>query len=701
MSQPLYTNKLINEKSPYLLLYAHTPVNWYPWGSEAFDLAKSQDKPIFLSIGCAHSRGCRVMLQESFVNPEVAAMLNEYFVNVKIDKEELPHVAHLYFDLAQLLSVSGEGQSISSWPLNVFLTPDLLPFFSVNYLSAEEKLGMPSFSQMIEKLYAMWKDCEEREVLVRQAHKVMEIASFIEKCFKKELLEEQVLLQTVSAIYHDIDPHYGGIKSFPKTPPYLLIQFLLRYSIEYQDSRSLFFVDRSLQMMARGGIFDHLGGGFYCYTIDDKWLIPCFEKQLIDNAFLLLDYLDAGVCLKNPQYLEIAKQILHYMLSALYYPDVGAFYTSEHGESWGASGKCLAWSGEEIREILGERADLFCEYYGISREGFCNGKNILHIPDHINLEEIAEKYHCSVEEFFEILDCLKDKLRLHRETKLQLFKDDQCLAFHNGWMIHALVIAGRTLGENHYISIAMKCGEFIRNHLCVKTTLLRRWREGEAKYSAGLEDYGAVILGFLSLYEVGCGAKWLVYAEELMKEVLIFFRSESGGFYTTDGRDSYLLFQQESLSDGESISGSALICQTLIKLHMLTEKKHYLTYAEDTLQLAQARWHTHKFSSMGSLIAAQTYFSRNHKKILISLAHEEDRRIILSYFAGRFLPYVSLVWMKQGERELLERLLPEHEHSLIPKEGQKLSIVCVIEPEVGRKFSNLEDFYNYLKEYTL
>ncbi|WP_348663862.1 thioredoxin domain-containing protein [Chlamydia vaughanii] len=697
MSQPLYTNKLIKEKSPYLLLYAHTPVNWYPWGDEAFDLAIAEDKPIFLSIGCAHSRWCQVMLQESFANPEVAAMLNEHFINIKVDKEELPHVANLYFDLAQMLSISGEHQSSPSWPLNVFLTPDLLPFFSVNYLSAEGKLGMPSFSQTIEKLNFMWEDHEEREVLVQQAHKVIEIASFIENCSKKELLEESTIAQTVTALYHDIDPHYGGVKAFPKTPPALLSQFLLRYGVEYQDNRSLFFVDRSLQMMANGGIFDHLGGGFYCYTIDDKWLIPCFEKRLIDNSLLLLDYLDAWVCTKKPRYRSVALQTLNYLLSELYNSEVGAFYTSEHGEYWGVSeGRYYTWSGEEVREVLGENAEMFCEYYGISREGFCNGRNILHISNHMDIEEIAEKYNCSEEEFEEVIDRLREKLRVHRDSKTQPFKDDQSLTFHNGWMVHTLAYAGKILGSAQYIHIAEKCGEFIRNHLCKNTTLLRRWREGEAKYPGGLEDYAAVILGFLALYETGCGATWLLFAEDLMKEVLVGFRSESGGFYSTNDQDDSLLFKQESLSDGDAISGNALICQALIKLHMLTEKKHYLTHAEDILQLAQARWHTHKFSSLGSLIAAQTYFSRNHQKILISLANDQDRNTVLSCFSGLFLPQVSLVWMRHEDREVLEKILPECEHSLIPKEEQTSTTIRILEPGSGRKFSSIEDFRTYL-----
>lgn len=697
MSQPLYTNKLVTEKSPYLLLHAHTPVNWYPWGEEALDLAASQDKPIFLSIGCMHSRSCRMMLEESFSSPEVAHILNEHFISIKVDKEELPHLVDLYMDLTQMLSVTGEESSFPVWPLNVFLTPDLLPFFSVNYLGAESRLGMPSFHSMVEKVSMMWEDKEERELFVQQAHKVIDVASVIEKCSRKECLEEETVKRTVEAIYQDVDPLYGGVKAFPKVPPALLLHFLLRYSVECQDSRGFFFVDRSLQRMYQGGVFDHLEGGFYVCTVDDRWLIPCFEKRVTDNALLLLDYLDGWACLDRPEYLFVAKHILHYVLSELYDPQIGAFYSSEHSGGFGglSEGGYPTWSAEEIRHILGSRGEAFCAYYGVSQEGFCGGRNILHIPEGIEIAYLVERYgYHSLEEFYMDMHSAREQLRAHAHR--QSVKEDLVISLHNGLMLYSLVYAGRILGEPNYFMIAERCGEFIQNHLR-KEYLLRRWRDHEAKYFGGLEDYAAVILGYLSLYEVGCGVDWLLYAEELMKEVITFFHSDSGGFYSTDDRDDTLLFKQESLSDNETISGNALLCLGLIKLHMLTEKQPYLTHVEDVLQLAQARWHTHKFSSIGTLLVAQSYFSREHRKIFISLHREEDRQIILSYFTKRFLPHTSFVWLRRQEQEKAKQILPEHQHCLFPREEQSSSIIYVLEPGIGRKFTNLEDFGTYIQ----
>ncbi|SPN74160.1 Protein of unknown function, DUF255 [Chlamydia serpentis] len=697
MPEPLYTNKLITEKSPYLLLYAHTPVNWYPWGTEAFHIAAVENKPIFLSIGCKHSRWCQVMLQESYTNPEIAAMLNEYFVNVKVDKEELPYVAKLYSDLAQMLSVSADHQESTSWPLNVFLTPDLIPFFSINYLGNEGKLGLPSFAQMIDKLHFMWDDVEEREALIEQATKVIEIASFLEGCVRKEVIEESSLKRTVEALYQDIDPHYGGVKAFPKRLPGLLLQFFLRYGVEHQESRGLFFVDRSLSMLALGGIRDHIGGGFYSYTIDDKWQIPAFEQRLIDNALMALNYLEAWTCIRKEEYRVIGKRVLSYILSELYDPKVGAFYSSEQAENWGSGGQNFyTWSGEEIISALGKDAEIFCDYYAISREGFFNGRNILHIPVDMDIEELAEKHNCSKEAIEAVIDRSRAVLKTIREKRPHRSKDDLSLAFNNGWMIYTLVHSGRILGEPEYIDIGEKCGEFVRSSLYKHHELYRRWREGEAKYRASLEDYGALILGVLALYQSGCGSHWLGFAKELMEEVLVSFHSEGGGFYSVDGRDNTLLIKQSNLSDGEAISGNALVCQCLLSLHLITEKKDYLTYAEEILQLAQAYGHTHKFSSLGLLIAAQSYFSRKHIKVLIALGNVKDRGTILQSLSGLFLPYISLIWMTQDNRELLESILPEYQHSLIPKGNSAETVIYVLEVDQGRKFKDLESFRCYL-----
>ncbi|AAF39464.1 thioredoxin domain-containing protein [Chlamydia trachomatis] len=696
-----FTNKLISEKSPYLLLYAHTPVDWYPWSAEAFQKASAEDKPIFLSIGCTHSKWCQVMLKENYENPEVAAILNEYFICIKVDKEELPHLANLYFELSQLLSVSGEVQDSPTWPLHVFLTPNLLPFFSLGYSGFSGKTGAISFIQMLEKLHVMWEDREDREVFVQQAEKVMEVASFLEGCScKKESLKEGILKQVTEAIYRDVDAQFGGVKSFPKTLPGLLSLFLLRVGAEYQDGRAIFFVNRSLQSIANGGIFDHLAGGFFCYTIDDRWLIPCFEKRVFDNALMMLVYAEAGVYMRNPEFIITAKRVLTYLIKELLDPTTGAFYLSEYGQQWSKADidSQYTWSGEEIRSLLGDQAEMFCEYYDISREGIYNGRNILHISPYMNRKEIAERYRCSPEELQEKLEGLREKLRIYRSEKIKSFKDDQSLTFHNGWGIFSLIKTGLILGDPECFSVAEKCGDFIAKNLCKNGRLLRRWRQGEAKYSAGLEDYAAVIMGALALFEIGSGAKWLVFAEELMKEVLVSFRSETGGFYSTDGRDASLLIKKACFMDGDTVSSNALLCQCLLKLHIISGKRHYLTFAEDILQCVQGKWSKHKFSSLGSLLAAQEYFSKHHRKIFISLGNERDREQVLDCFKGIFLPHTSFVWLTAKDREILTACLPEGERGLIPSGENPVTKIYLLDKDCGRLFSSLEHFYEFLSK---
>ncbi|WP_080129405.1 thioredoxin domain-containing protein [Chlamydia suis] len=696
-----FTNKLISEKSPYLLLYAHTPVDWYPWSAEAFQKASTEDKPIFLSIGCTHSKWCQVMLKENYENPEVAAILNEYFVCIKVDKEELPHLATLYFELSQMLSVSGEVQDSPTWPLHVFLTPNLLPFFNLGYANFSGKTGAASFVQMLEKLHVMWEDREDREIFIQQAEKVVEVAAFLEVCAcKKERLEEKILKQVTDAIYRDVDAQFGGIKSFPKTLPGLLSLFLLRIGAEYQDSRAIFFVNRSLQTVANGGIFDHLAGGFFCYTIDDRWLIPCFEKRLFDNALMMLVYAEAGVYMRNPEFIVTAKRVLTYLIKELFDSETGAFYLSEYGQQWSGTNidSQYTWSGEEIRSLLGEHAEMFCEYYDVSREGICNGRNILHVSPYMNKKEMAERYQCSLEEFQEKLDGLREKLRIHRAGKFQSFKDDQSLTFQNGWGIFALIKTGLILGEPECFLVAEKCGDFISKNLCKNGRLLRRWRQGEAKYSAGLEDYAAVIMGAISLFEIGAGAKWLAFAEDLVKEVLISFRSETGGFYSTDGKDASLLIQKACFMDGDSVSSNALLCQSLLKLHIISGKRHYLTVAEEILQCTQGKWPKHKFSCLGSLLAAQEYFSNHHQKVFIALGDERDKARVWDCFKGRFLPHTSFIWLTAKDREILTTCLPEGELGLIPSSEDSTTKIYLLDKDCGRVFSSVESFDEFFSK---
>lgn len=701
MTQPFRTNKLIKEKSPYLLQYANTPVAWFPWSQEAFDLSISEDKPIFLSIGHMHSRLCAKMLTDYYENLEVVDTLNKYFVNVNVDKDELPHIAQFYQTLARMISVSQDSSSDTEWPLNLILTSEGFPFFSLPYLGNNKwSLEKQSFSKLLENLYAMWSNEEDRIILTNQSRKAFEVVAFIENSKRKELLDEAALKRAIEALYHDVDAHFGGINTFPKKIPALLLHFLFRCSVEYNDNRGLFFVDRSLTTMSHGGVFDHIGGGFYTYSIDDKWLIPCFEKYLIENASMALNYAEMWAYTGNEEFYFVSKQILSYLLSNLYEESLGSFFHSEQEEDGFFHDKHCegSWLNKEWIDTLGHDAQIFCDYYGVSREHLGKGNNILHIPFNMNLRILAEKHHMSLEEMQAILLNQKELFKQRKQDFSVTSINDLSLTCNNGWMVFVLVQIGKLFGDAAYIHIAEKTMQFIASQLTQDHHVFRRWCEGESKYLGILKDYAAVMMGALALFEAGRGARWLLYVEELAVEVLLLFRSDQGIFYSTDQRETLVLLRQTDLLDDDMISGNALLSQVFLKMYLITQKKHYLIYTENILQFSQSYWQTQKLSALGSLIAAQKYFSRNHRKIFISLANELDREQILFNLKGVFLPHTYFVWLTYQDKDLLKILLPENEHVLIPSAQQNRSKIYLLSPEQTLIFNQITTFTDYLKQ---
>lgn len=700
MTQPLYTNQLIKEKSPYLLRHAHTPVHWYPWGAEAVDLATAEDKPIFLSIGYFHSQDSTEMLNHIYVSAEVATKLNTYFVSIKVDKEELPHVASVYKNLAQVLIVTEPPVSFATWPLMLFLTPNLLPFVAMTYFDIKGPESEYKFSQILDNLHHMWNDDDERNILVKQAHKAVEVTSLIEGPKRKELLDETMLKNTVEALYHHVDALYGGVQTFPKTLHPLLLHCLFRHGVENYDSRGIFVAERSLQMMAKGGIFDHICGGFYTLAMDAQWRIPYFEKRLVDNAWMALNYAEVGVYTQNADFLSLAQQIISYILTQLYDSNTGAFFNSEQEDENGLSleNNSVTWTEKEIYDLLGAEAQIFCKYYGMSKEGIYGGKNILHIPQSMNVEELEEKCCRKGLRLQDILNTQRSILKKHKQEHARFIKDTLSLTCNNGWMVYVLVQLGKLLGEPNYINIALKTMQFIRENLVKAHCLLRRWCGGDSRYFGILKDYAAVILGSLALFEVGEGAEWLHFAESLASDVLRFFQDEQGGFYSTDTRESILLFRQMDVLDEDGLSGSALLCQALQQLYLITQNPRYLRPAEDILHIAQPYWHAHKCSSLGTLLVAQEYFSKNHRKVFVSLGCEEDKAKILQGIKGMFAPRLIMVWLTHQDQELLRTLLPSNDHCLIPAAEQMHSKIYLLEEGIGKIFLNIDDFLMYMHQ---
>src|SRR5581483_9817830 len=541
MSAPQFTNRLIKEKSPYLSQHAHNPVDWYPWGQEAFDLAKALDKPIFLSIGYATCHWCHVMEKESFQNVEVAEMMNDAFVNIKVDREELPHVDNLYMELAQALMSSSGG-----WPLNLVLTPELKPFFAATYLPPVNRRGMVGMGQFIQSIKHLWTT-EDRKHLIDQADKIVKIFERSSQPCGAVLPTEESLSNAVEILYGLVDPVYGGMKGKPKFPWGYQSCFLLQYSKVKGDSRALFCAELTLDKMLRGGIYDQIGGGFSRYAVDERWMIPHFEKMLYDNAILARTYLAGWKYLKKESYKSACEEILNYVLREMTHPQ-GGFYSAEDADSEGQEGMFYTWSFEEIHEVLSEEeAQVFCRYYGVTPQPNFEGRSVLYIP--YPLEEFAEMHGVPLEKLKTLLSQSREKLMQRRQKREHPFKDDKIIVSWNGLMIDVMSAASQALGKSEFKEAAVKAARFIKEHLWKECRLLRRWREGEGRFAAGLDDYAFLIKGLITLFEEGCGSEWLIWAIELTGVLEKEFKAPEGAFYYA-AEDQTLMVRKCEYYDG-------------------------------------------------------------------------------------------------------------------------------------------------------
>jgi uncharacterized protein len=666
MSTPQFTNRLIHEKSPYLLQHAHNPVDWYPWGQEAFDLAKQSDKPIFLSIGYATCHWCHVMEQESFANLEIAKLMNDAFVNVKIDREELPQVDSIYMDFAQALMSSAGG-----WPLNLVLTPDLKPFFAVTYLPPASRRGLIGMKQFIQQIKQLWRS-EERKQLIDQADKIVEIFEKSAKAVGGAIPEEQNLIAAIETMFEMADPVYGGLKGEPKFPMGYQSVFLLEFSRGKGDSRALFCTELTLDMMQRGGIYDQLEGGFSRYAIDERWIIPHFEKMLYDNAILARAYLDAFKYTKKEIYRTVCEETLEYILNEMSHPE-GGFYSAEDADSEGHEGMYYTWTLQEVREVLSnEETDFFCQYYGIRPEGNFEGRNVLHIA--IPIEDLAELRNLPIEEVRAILSKARAKMLKRRQVRQHPFKDDKILVSWNGLMVDAMVKAAPSLKKLQFKESAIKTANFIKTHLWKDGHLFRRWRDHEARFMGGIDDYAFLIKGLISMFEEGCGSEWLKWAIELADVLRKEFKSNEGAFYY-HLEDPTLLIRKCEYYDGAEPSGNAVHCENLLRLYQITQNEMYLNDAEDILKAAKQYMEIYPPGACYHLMALQRYLDVKAPTIVIALDEEGSlRNEVQEILSLRFLPHISIVW-KDPKDSIFPTLIPAHVDKN-PIDGQTAIYIC-------------------------
>lgn len=661
-------NRLGRELSPYLQQHADNPIDWYPWGQEAFSAARSQDKPIFLSIGYATCHWCHVMEKESFENSELADLLNEIFINIKVDREELPQVDSLYMEFAQALLGGGGG-----WPLNLVLTPELKPIFAATYLPPEAKGGQLGLKQLALRIRELWRS-PQHDFMLEQADQIVQsVAEGLIEVSSGTLQPVAILELVLELFYKMADPLFGGIQGAPKFPMGFQLNFLLRHAFLHSESRALFFVQTTLEMMHRGGIYDHLGGGFSRYAVDSEWLIPHFEKMLYDNAILVVAYTEAWRLTRHALYRGVAEDILRYLFREMRAP-TGAFYSAQDADTEGREGVFYTWGHDEILTLLGPRdGRLFCEFYGVTPRGNFEGRNVLHIP--VRLEEFATTHKIDPLALAERLAEGRTRLEEARERRVHPQKDDKIITAWNGLMIRALTEAGTAFRMPEYVAAAVQVADFIAQELWIEGKLLRCWRTKRVGMNSCVEDYAYLISGLLSLFNACGESRHLAWAIELTNILTEEFRSQDGVFYRSDGQDPDLIVRQVEMYDGAEPSGNSVQAENLLRLYQITGAHRYRQEAEGVMAAAAGFLEQHPLGGVYHCMALQRVEDVRAATLVIALnEHEELRSEIQDALSHRFAPHAEIIWRKEDDNTLFE-LIPSVK-AQVPKEGKTTLYCC-------------------------
>jgi len=592
-------NRLAHESSPYLLQHQNNPVDWYPWGEEALTRAQTEQKPIFLSIGYSACHWCHVMEHESFENDQIATLMNEHFVNIKVDREERPDLDAIYMQAVQMMTRRG------GWPMSVFLTPDLQPFYGGTYWPPVGRQGMPGFDQVLLAVSDAWT---HRRAQARE--QATEITKYLQEVTENEPsaneLDEGLLTAAEVALANSFDPVHGGFGQAPKFPHPMDLRLLLRLHARNKNPRTLQMVTHTLDKMMRGGIYDHLGGGFARYSVDERWLVPHFEKMLYDNAQLAACYIEAHQATLNHSYAQVAREICDYVLREMTDKD-GAFYSTEDADSEGHEGKFYVWTPAELEAILGkEESELFAAVYDVTPGGnFEHATSILNLPR--TIVEHARERGMNPDALEIQLRKLREKLFLAREQRIHPGKDDKVIVAWNGLMIDALSLAGAVMEQPKYLDAARHAADFLWANLRREDGhLLHTWRHGKAKLAGYLDDYTAFANGLVSLFEATGEVRYLEHAIQLMDVVLERFSDPVGGFFFTADDHEALLVRHKDLQDNAVPSGNSLAATVLLRLAKITGREDYRRAAIGTIRAGQSLIERYS-SAAGQLLLALDY----------------------------------------------------------------------------------------------
>ena len=662
-------NSLIGEKSPYLLQHVWNPVNWYPWGQEAFQKAKKEDKPIFLSIGYATCHWCHVMAHESFEDEEVARFLNSHFISIKVDREERPDIDKIYMSVCQ--AMTGRG----GWPLSIFMTPEGTPFFAGTYFPKLNRMGMTGLMDILNQIAVMWQ--KDRARILEAGD---EITSAI-KAHDSGKSGPVVRLDTLKTGYEQLagtyDPKWGGFGTEPKFPTPHHLTFLLRWYKRSSDPNALKMVEKTLDGMRRGGIFDHIGFGFHRYSVDERWLVPHFEKMLYDQAMLTMAYIEAYQVTGKAKFGQVAREIFTYVLRDMTDPE-GGFYCAEDADSEGREGLFYVWTPEEIKERLGDvSGDSFCRFYDITEQGnFEEGKSIPHMP--LSLQAFAQREGMDPAKLDTVLKDARRRLFDIRKKRVHPLKDDKILTSWNGLMIAAFAKGYQVFGDQVYADAAVKAVDFIMKNL--RTTdgrLLRRYRKGEAAYPGYLDDYAFLVWGLIELYEATFDVSCLEETIALNQAMLdIFWDKQGGGLYFTGKGNEILITRSKEIYDGALPSGNSVAALNFLRLGRITGNPGLEQKAEQLTGAFSKEVVSFPMAYTQLLVAFDFMFGPTQEIVIAGDPSLDSTMDMISAVRSRFLPNKVVLMHQNGpDGKRLEALSPFVE-MMVPIKRKATAYVC-------------------------
>jgi hypothetical protein len=643
VSRPRPANRLASETSPYLLQHAHNPVDWYPWSPEAFELARREDKPVLLSVGYSACHWCHVMERESFENDEIAALMNRLFVSIKVDREERPDVDQIYMQAVQ--SMTGRG----GWPMTVFLTPDGVPFYGGTYFPPEDRHGMPAFPRLLRSIADAYHS-RRGEVLEAGRQLVETMGQSGRLTGSTSLLTRDVLVRAYMGLGGEFDERDGGLGQAPKFPQPMTWEAVLRVGLRIGDARGLEMLQLTLTRMARGGIYDQLGGGFHRYSVDGQWLVPHFEKMLYDNAQLASLYLHGWLATGDGLYRRVVEETLDYVGREMTHP-AGGFYSAQDADSEGVEGKFFVWSPEEMRAVLGDPAlaRVALAYWGVDDGPNFEGHSILFVPR--DPEEVAGTLGLTGGELTSAIARARARLYAEREKRVHPGLDDKVLASWNGLMLAAFAEAAAVLGRADYLAVAVRNAEFLTRQMVRDGRLLRSWKDGQARVTGYLEDYAMVGVGLLALHEATFDRRWLDESRRLAEEALrLFWSADLNAFFDTGDDQEALVVRPRNLFDNAVPSGTSVAIDWLLRLAVILGEARYEATALAALRPMADLMQRYP-SGFGRYLSALDFHLGPVAEVALVWPRGQERAVapLLDTVFGRYRPNRVVVGAAEGD----------------------------------------------------